>query len=342
MQFISGSRNPIPLTWVLLSLVSAISVIRGAETPVKVNPRPNNIHQDSAKASDKPSRSRVILGAFKTGPTGALGYEVSVAPCADMECPFQVRLLEGTKVWATLDLDWMKAHGPVTKEKVDESSGVGDPLQPDTQQTAWSTGEEKENVSTVARSVRLAPELNGLLVDQRAGFDRLKRRHYLFVARENKLTRVWQQEEGAGPTWSTVETVNSPRDGSLRLLYFSGFRYPSNDQPDWLQLSVYRWNPAKNELQLAAPELPSVFAVIAGSYSTVAKAREAQEGNTCLGGFWVLNSDEFSKLGPGNFVLAAVSHSGHAASRSSEALKSCVPSSPVSVIRSSYGKPEGK
>jgi len=323
-------------------LASAISASRSAETPVRVNPRLNDLHQGSARVSDKASRSRIILGTFKTGPRGDLGYELSIAPCTDMECPFQVRLLEGTKVWATVDLDWTKAHGPATKEKVDGSSGVGDPLLPDTRQTAWSTGEEKVNVSTVGRSIRLTPELNGLLVDQRAGFDRLKRHHDLFVARENKLTRVWDQEEGAGPTWSTVEIVNSPRDGSVRLLYFSGFRYPSDDQPDWLQLSVYRCNPAKNQLQLDAPELPSVFAVIAGTYSTVAKAREAQEGNSCLGAFWVLDSDQFSKLSPGNFVLAAVSYNGHAASRNSEALKSCVPRSPVSVIRASYGKPEGK
>jgi hypothetical protein len=342
MSFISRPQTLSSRRCLLLFLASTISTSSAAVALVKGNPRETSHQPGSANVAQKPSRSRITLGTFKVDAKGDLSYELSIAPCADKQCSFQVRLLEGTNVWASLDLEWAKARGPATKGKVDESSGVGDPLQPESQQTAWSTGEEKENVSTVGRTIRLTPELNGLLIDQRAGFDHLKRHHYLFVALEKKLGRAWEQEEGAGPTWSTVEIANSARDGSERILYFSGFRYPSDDQPDWLDLSVYRWNHLKNELQLKAPELPSVFAVVAGTYPTVTKAREVQESNPCLGAFWVLKSDVFSELSSGKFVLAAVTYKGPIANRKSESVMSCDPHSTVSVMRSSYGRTEGK
>lgn len=334
-----SSRNLGRRPWPILFLASAISASATGAALLQADALENSQDLRSSNMSHTASRSRYVLGIFKANPSGDLSYELSIAPCADNECPFQVRLLEGTKAWATVDLDWAKARGAVTKEGVDESSGVGDPLQPETQQTAWSTGEEKENVSTVARTVRLTPELQGLLVDQRAGFDHLKRHHYLFVAVDKKLTRAWNQGEGAGPTWSAVEIIDSTRNGPQRIVYFNGFRYPSDDQPDWMDLSVYGWNYAENQLQLA-PERSSVFAVLAGTYPTVARAREVQTNNACLREFWVLKSEAFSGLTPGKVVLAAISYNGRAATSMSKLVKSCVPHLEVSVMRSSYGRAE--
>lgn len=325
----------------LISLALITSATGAAVALAHSNPREKS-HPDMGETPQESRRNRVPLGSFKVGPKSNFSYELSIAPCSDKACSFQVRLLEGTEVLATADLDGAKASGPATKERVDESSGAGDPLQPDERQAAWSTGDEKQNVTTVVRAVRLTSELNGLLVDRRAGFDELKRRHELFVAVEKKLVRAWSHAEGPGPTWSTVEIVDSTRDGFQRILYFSGFHYPSDDQPDWLDVSVYEWSPTKNEIKLAPRGLFSVFAVIVGSYPAVSKAREVQASSACLGAFWVLKSEVFPKLEPGKFVLAAVSHKRDAATRESEAVKSCSPQSVASLIQTSYGQPDRK
>jgi hypothetical protein len=279
----------------------------------------------------------MVLGTYKVGSREGLAYELSVAPCTGQECTFQVRLLDGAAELSAIDMDWAKARGTATQEKTDESSGVGDPLGTLSSATAWSTGEDEGSVSTVARTVRLTPELNGLLVSQRAGFDHLKRSYDLYVAIANKLVRSWSFEEGNGPTWSTLEVRDAGKNASQNILLFNGFRYPDDSQPDWLYFTVYSWNPTKNELY-SAPAKPVVTALIAGTYDTVSKARAAQAKAACLSAFWVLTSDAFSRLKQGKFVLAAITAHRPLAERKLARLRSCAPH--TSVMESPYLQPE--
>ncbi|HEX4809912.1 MAG TPA: hypothetical protein VH325_13325 [Bryobacteraceae bacterium] len=279
---------------------------------------------------------RTVLSTFRVGREPNLTYDLSIAPCSAAECSFQVRLLAGTEVVTTLDLDWAKARGPVTKDTVDESSGVGDPLQAPTQIVAWSTGEEKTNVSTVARLVRLTPGLNGLLVDQRAGYDVLKRRHDLVVALGRKLVHAWTDAEGNGPTWSTVVIEDSNSDGSQRIIAFDGFRYPSNDQPDRLHYTGYHWNPKTNLIESLPDGPPPLYAVLGGTYKTLSEARAAQAQSSCLGTFWVLKSDGFFKLAQGMFVLTDVSTERPLAMKKLSEIKSCALQYSISVVESVY------
>jgi hypothetical protein len=284
-------------------------------------------------------RARTVLARVKVHPGQNFIYELSIAPCGQKSCPFRVRLLQGKNRLSSVDLDWVKANGPATKEAIDESSGVGDPLQPDKGLTAWSTGDEKENVSTVARSVRLTSNLNGLLIDRRAGFDELKRHHDVFVAVNNKLLRAWSDEEGPGPSWSTVALSPARTEGSQDILYFKGFRSPSDIDPDRLLFFKYRWDSAKNKF--VEPETQSeVFAVIAGAYDSVSKARQVQAGASCIDPVWVLRSDTFSTLTLVKFVLAAVTTRKPLADTKAAEIKSCAPQLSVSVITSPYHQPE--
>jgi hypothetical protein len=286
-------------------------------------------------ASNELSR-RIVLSTFKVEPQGNLQYELSIAPCRDTQCAFEVRLLNGASIIAGLDLNWMKAHGPAVKVNADESSGAGDPLEAPKQIIAWSTGEEKDNVSTVARAVRLTPRLNGLLIDQRAGFDLLKRHHDLVVALGGKLVHAWTDEEGPGPTWSTVVIAGSGPNAPQQILAFTGFRQPSNDLPDRLHFRAYQWNPNANKLESAENGAPPIYAVIAGKFKSAAEARAAQAQSDCLNTFWVLKSDAFLKLEPGSFVLAAVSTKRPLALAKSTAVRACAPKSPISLIQSLY------
>jgi hypothetical protein len=290
--------------------------------------------EQSAKVRPAVSR-RVLLSTFKVEPQGNLKYELSIAPCRETECVFEVRLLNGPSVLASLDLDWIKAHGPAVKVNADESSGVGDPLDTSKQITAWSTGEEKDNVSTIARIIRLTPRLNGLLIDRQAGFDLLKRHHDLIVALGGKLVNAWTNEEGTGPTWSTVVVAGSDMNPPQQILAFNGFRQPSNDLPDRLRFRAYQWNADANKLD-SAENAPPLYAVIAGNFKSAAEAHATQDQSDCFNTFWVLKSEAFLKLEPGTFVLAAVSTKRPMAIQKSTAVQACAPKSPISLIESLY------
>lgn len=322
----------------IFCLIGFIAVISGSAASQSFAPA-SEICRGSQTRATALHRARTVLARVKVHPGQNFIYELFVAPCGQKSCPFRVRLLQGKNRLSSVDLDWVKANGPATKEAIDESSGVGDPLQPDKGLTAWSTGDEKENVSTVARSVRLTSNLNGLLIDRRAGFDHLKRHHDLFVAVNNRLLHAWSEEEASGPGWSTVALSPARADGSQDILYFNGFRSPSDTDPDRLHFFRYRWDSAQNKV--VEPETKSeVFAVIAGTYDSVSKARQVQAGASCFDPAWVLRSDAFSTLTSGNFVLAAVTMRKSLADTKTAEIKSCAPQISVSVITSPYHQPE--
>jgi hypothetical protein len=283
---------------------------------------------------------RIVLGTYPVG-SDNLTYELSIAPCGGGECPFQVRLLERQTELNSIDLEWVKASGKPAKEKTDESSGFGDPFETQRTAIAWMTGEDQASVSTIATTVGLTKQLNGLVVIQRAGFDNFKRSYVLYVAMGKKLTRAWHFEEGSGPTWSTLELTSPRKDGSQAILLFNGFRYPSDDKPDWLYFTQYNWNGSKGEMECAAGK-HLVNVLLAGIYKTVAEARAAQGSASCLSTFWVLMSDAVSELPRGKFVLAAISAKKTLAERSLATVKGCAGKIPVSMVQSHYLQPEDK
>jgi hypothetical protein len=270
---------------------------------------PKKSHQ-----SGKRPRGRVLLETFPVAPSSKLRYQLSIAPCAQSTCQIEVRLIEGNMAYETLPLDWSSTPAQPVKTAIDESLGAGDPLQKKWQGKAWEIGTEEGNVSITARVIPLTKQLNGLLVDQRAGFEHLKRSHYLFVANGRNLVRAWTGSEGEGPTWSNVEISEPLSDGSQAFIYINGFRYPAEngaeDVADSLELAIYRWNERKNLLE-NVPVTDSSFsivALIAGTYETVAEARKAITQNSdCLKNFLVLGADSLPRAFKGNFAIAALS-----------------------------------
>jgi hypothetical protein len=265
----------------------------------------------------RPHETRTVIASVKVSPSGDKRYELSISPCRQKECPFQVRLLQGKTVLTSVNMDWVKASGIVTKETVDESSGSGDPLRPDTDRTAWSTGAEKENVSTV---------------------DVLKRHHDLFVAVNMKLVLAWSDADGPGPSWSTVALSAASKDGSQDMLSFRGFRSLSDSDPDRLNFYIYHWN--SSQKKLVETQAPEVYAVIAGTYESVPKARAVRNAASCLDPFWILRSDAFSTLTSGKFVLAAVTGRKELAEKKADAVRACTTQLNISIISSPYHQPD--
>jgi len=183
------------------------------------------------------------------------------------------------------------------------------------------------------------PDLTGLLIHRRAGFDELKRHHDLFVAVNKRLVLAWSDGDGPGPTWSTVVVSPTKEDGSQDILSFRGFHSPSDADPDRLRLFNYHWMSTKHELIETQPR-PEVSAVIAGTFDSVSKARAVQAGASCLSSFWVLESDVFSKLTPGKFVLAAVTTRKELADTLGDEVRSCTSQRSISIVTSPYRQPE--
>jgi hypothetical protein len=261
----------------------------------------------------KAGRARVVLETFPVARSSRFRYEMSLATCAKSGCPFQVRLIEGKQVCGTESLEWLATPAQIDKTEVDVTMGVGDPFQSSWEGSAWQVGEENQNVTVTARSIALTPDLNGVMVYQSAGFEHVKRRHYLFVAIERKLTLAWSNGEGSGPTWSSVEVSEPLPDGSQTFIYFKGFWYPResgpDDKPDTLEVASFRWNAQKAVIENAPMQESSfsLFALIAGVYDTLADAEKAKQLHfDCLRGFMVLSDDSPLQIPKGKFAVAAL------------------------------------
>jgi len=274
------------------------------------------------------SPSGTVLARFPASSTSQLTYELSLGKCLKAACPIQVRLLEGKLVYGVATLDWRATPAQPVRAQADASLGAGDPLHAESGLAAWEVGNETRNVSVAAQTISLTPQLKGLLVHQRAGFEHLKRRHYLFVAIGRKLARVWTGEEGEGPTWSTVALTEPQGDGAQQLIFFSGFRYPSDDEPDSLEVTTFRWNQNKKvmEAEPAAERKSPVTALVVGVYDTAAKAREAyRQRPECLKDFWVLTADSFPQIPAGKVGIVAFSAREAFARQTDKAVQACAP-----------------
>jgi hypothetical protein len=282
-------------------------------------------------------RGRVILTTFPVAPSGNLRYELSLAPCARSECPFQVRLIDGDQVQGTLSLDWASIPERPDKMTIDESLGAGDPLQKEWKGLAWQTGVEGQNVAITARSIALTPQLNGLLVDQRVGFEHLKRQHYLFVAIGRKLARAWTGIEELGPTWSMVETTEPLPEGSQLFIYFNIFGYyrTTGSEADRVEFEIYRWNSQKNVIESvpATDGSSPVVALVAGAYDTVDDAWKAlQQNSDCLKDFLIVNADSLPQSFKGKVAIAALSAKTPLAERVIEEIRQCAPTMNIQLL----------
>ena len=109
------------------------------------------------------------------------------------------------------------------------------------------TGEEEDYVGTAVRAVALSAGMHGLLIDQRSGFEHLKRHHELFVHYDRHLQRAWSAAERGGPAWTST-AIASTRDGRQAVVLFEGFRAPLPDDADTLKISWLQWDDTRQAL----------------------------------------------------------------------------------------------
>ena len=153
----------------------------------------------AAKALESPPE---VVATFPA--SAELSFGLAPGKCADAKCAAVVQLLANGKVIDSSPLDFAASDAQLNKGTADKLMGAGDPLQGEDALAAWTAGDGERAVATAVRPMKLSSERTALLVDQLAGFEHVKRRHYLYVADNKKLKRIWTGEESAGPAWSAV------------------------------------------------------------------------------------------------------------------------------------------
>jgi len=248
-----------------------------------------------------------VLVSFPADPSSALQYQLAIDPCVQEKCPVVVRLTNGNRVLDSAKLEWNSTTQESSPEDVDAQWGGADPLDSSARLKAFATGEEASYLSMLARLVKVTADRVGLLVTQRAGWDEVKHHHDLFLIDGEKLRHDWSGTEGAGPTWSATAVV--PGVGKAeQVLFFSGFRYPTEDEPDHLSVWKVAWDPAQQKIvESAVGDSVSLRLLSFGGYPNVAKARAARDNaNSCVPPvLWVLNSS-FYKGAPGKVLLGTI------------------------------------
>jgi hypothetical protein len=242
---------------------------------------------------------------------------VSIAPCVGNECPIAISLVEGSAIIDRTSAEWAASTREPVTEDVEHGWGAGDPAAAPADLVAWATGEEERYVGTAVRPVRLAPNLTGVLIDQRSGFEHVKRHHALFIANGRRIERVWDVGESAGPEWTSVAIVPAS-NGHDAIVLFRGFRYPASDRTDSLSATILSWNPAEGQLVERADDA-QIHAAVIGGFPSVGATRQAKSADTdCLGPFWVLPNARFADRQESGFVLALPSVSADQARAAAE------------------------
>jgi hypothetical protein len=252
-------------------------------------------------AYPRTSDGRLILTRVPASADGSLAFEVAIGDCMNQECPVLISLLRGDTILGQKRTEWSSRTVEPTQEGVEPGWGAGDPVGP-AAVTAWSMGEEEGYLGIAVRPVLLSADTHGLLIDQRTGFEHLKRRHELYVASDGQLERVWEAAEGAGPAWTSTAIVPL-KDDRQGILYFDGFLSPMPTAPDQLEISLLAWDPHSRKLKKQSRH--TVQAVVVTGYTSVAAAQQARTAQPdCLGLFWVLPAARLSGVASGRYVLA--------------------------------------
>lgn len=256
-------------------------------------------NEPAQKNTEPPTRA---VAQWPAGSAG-LSYTLARGGCSSSGCAAVIQLVASGRILHTIPLDFTASDSLLQPARADESLGAGDPLSHDSL-TAWVSGEGERSVSTAVRSLELSRGAEAIVVDQAVGFDHIKRRHYVFAAKDGQLERVWTGEEGAGPTWSAVVIMRPTTDVGAEIIYLSGFS-PGGSDVDTFDVKRLGWD-ATTRRFIERPVGP-LYAVVSDVYPTVAAARAAI-GDSCAAVSWVLPARRLALQHTG-VVVSAISTS---------------------------------
>jgi len=259
----------------------------------------------------------IVLGSFPVSAAPHPAFELVVAECQADQCPIEIRLQGRSEPAPGLRLDW-SAPSKTIEPGEQNVTGVGALLSPE-KIRSWTIGGNEKGIAVAAKPLLVAKKVPALLVTQTAGFEHVKRRHYLIVANAGRLQLAWRGVERQGPHFLGASVVNGPN--GAEVIVTDVFANPDTARPDTVNVRKLQWTKgAAREIRLRAP----IPATVLGPFASAADARAARTGATCLAGYLVLPAGRVGQ--PRGFVLAAPASTAGAARQALKDVQSCAPS----------------
>ena len=285
----------------------------GAQCDYTVNPDP----------FARPLDDRFVFRTVKVSGDGKLFYDVSVAACGRPQCPIEVRLRDGLATYDVDELDVCAAPVELVTSirgaTLNMIRSIGDPISLDRYYPIWFLRNDSNSVALFVRPIHLARDLDGIMIHVQGGWPLSSRRHYLFAAIDGTLVLAWVSPRDRDKGRFSIDVRDIDGDGSSEILYFYGvnvfeiayqFDGRPSSRPTPVEAAVYRWNPARREverLSVGEAGVP-VYAVVTGQFaSTVEAWAPWPDGAWCPPPPYLVPTDAFPGFEPGKFMFVEFS-----------------------------------
>ena len=206
---------------------------------------PAHATREPAPARSENESTGLLLEAWDADASG-LYYQLMFGPCAEDECPWNVRLVRGRSVLGTQSLLWPSAEALPGRVAIEALDATGDPID-ERGSLGWSSGEENRSVWVIPTRVRL-PEMSGLLISQCGGMEHVHCHAELFAVTDGNLARVWTEEPNmAAPEWPMIDVMDVDADEVDEIVVWRFFASDMATTDSWSR-RVFAWNPEAQQL----------------------------------------------------------------------------------------------
>ena len=244
-------------------------------------------------AAARPAVASVDAGLPNTA------FALVAGSCNGKSCAAEIELVVNGQRLDVVPLEFAASDAKLVAKADDTSFASSQSLTTYTAGvTTYTAGEEEGAVTTAIQPVRLSAQRTGLLVQQAAGFEHVKRRRDVFVVEEKKLKRIWSKQDGSGPVRSYADVVASGTNADQIVLIEGGSFAPN--QADEVTVQRLLWDEPGQNLQVLPVD--SMAAMVVGNFAN-AEAARAKYAHPCLANYWVLRADQVGEKSK-RFVLA--------------------------------------
>jgi hypothetical protein len=288
----------------MLPLVVTAALALSAQAPA---PAPS-----SKKEMHTPAKGTIVVGKQATNGGKGPSFEIAVGNCT---------VAKGAPKGTPPDCAVFVSLGRGKPEKLQWTAKPGAIYQQDDHTVA--IGDEADSALAISWApVTIAKGIDGVIVTQQSGGDRVKHRHDVFLNLKGRLNYALTASEPRGPmTWSSITPLDLDNNGGQELLLMQASRPDEEDADRW-QMEVYGWRADVAKIVKLPSWTPTIHAAMVGSFATVAEARELQ-GNKCLREFIVMSSKSAPLLQEGIFAVAYPAATPRDADLALEAAKAC-------------------
>ncbi len=219
-------------------------------------------------------------------------FALVAGSCTEKRCAAEIELVVNGQRLDAVPLEFAASDAKLVAKADDTSFASSQSL------TTYTAGDEEGAVTTAIQPVRLSAQRTGLLVQQAAGFEHVKRRRDVFIVDDKKLKRIWSKQDGSGPVRSYADVVASSANADEIVLIEGGSFVPN--QADEVTVQRLLWDEPGQTLQ--ATPVPVMAAMVVGNFANAETAR-AKYADPCLANYWLLRADQVGEKSK-RFVLA--------------------------------------